>query len=101
MVVPSRFVWRPPIGTCGSSPGSPCGRIWSWMNGALLGLVAAVPCGEVRTRYFGPGNDVVKTGLNVSCVGKKRRRNLAFPRKVEFCDGLGRKTGLGIYGSFR
>jgi len=78
VVVPRRVVWRPAVGTRGSSPGGPCGRMWPRMNGVLLGLFAA---GEVGTRKFGAGKDVVKTGLNASCVGKETPEKFSIPKK--------------------
>ena len=69
------------IRTRESSAGSPRGRIWPGMNGMLPGLVAAGPSGEVGTRNFGAGKDVVKTGLNGNCVGKETPEKFSIPKK--------------------
>jgi len=39
--------------------------------------------GEVETRKFGAGKDIVNTGLYGSCMGNERRReNIAFPSNL-------------------
>jgi hypothetical protein len=81
MVVPRRVVWRPALGTSGSSPEGRCGQIWPGMNGVLPILVAAGPSGEVENRKFRAAKDVVKMGLNGCCVGKETPKKFSVPKK--------------------